>query len=96
MKPLFIPLYTEYFNEFESGVKDTEFRPYGSRYNERTCFIGREVTLSHGYGKKRRLRGVIVGFERSIEPTKTEAWLNCYGDKTGEAACIRVKLEGKQ
>lgn len=96
MKPLFLPLYTEHFNAFESGIKDTEFRMYGSRYNERTCFVGREVTLSHGFGKKRRLYGVIAAFERSAEPTKTEAWINCYGDKPGDAACIRVKLKIQQ
>lgn len=96
MKPLFLPLYTEHFNAFESGEKDTEFRLYGPRYNERTCFIGREVVLSHGYGKKRRLGGVIAAFERSAEPTKTDAWIGCYGDKTGDAACIRVKLKDKQ
>lgn len=92
MKHLFFPLFTEHFNAFESGIKDTEYRIYGKRYNECTCFIGRKVTLSHGYGKKRRLNGVIIGFERSAEPTKTAAWIGCYGDKAGDAACIRIRL----
>lgn len=91
MKPLFIPLKTAYFEAFEAGTKDTEFRPYGPRWNERTCAIERKVVLSHGYGKQRRLHGVVIGFERSAEPTKTEAWRDCYGDRGGDAACIRVR-----
>ena len=95
MKPLFIPLKAEFYEDFENGLKDTEFRPYGPRWNERTCFVGREVVLSYGYGKRRRMRGVIAAFELSAEPTKTGAWIKCYGDKKGDAACIRVRLEGK-
>ena len=68
MKALFLPLKTEFYNAFESGVKTTEFRPYGSRWNEKTCVIGRAVTLSHGYGKNKRIQGVIVGFEKSRDP----------------------------
>lgn len=92
MKPLFIPLKTEFFEAFANGSKDTEYRPYGPRWNERTCAIGRGVVLSHGYGKSRRLRGVIAGFKRSAEPTGTEAWVKCYGERGGHAACIRVEL----
>lgn len=92
MKPLFIPLKTEFFEAFEAGTKTHEFRPYGPRWNERTCSIGREVVLSHGYGKQRRRRGVIVGFERSAEPTKSDAWHKCYGDRKGDAACICIEL----
>lgn len=96
MKPLFIPLKTEFFEAFENGTKDTEYRLYGSRWNERTCLIGREVVLSHGYGKGRRLRGTVVGFEVSTAPTTTEAWLKCYGGNAEGtlAACIRVALMG--
>lgn len=92
-KPLFIPLKTEFFAAFASGEKTVEFRPYGARWNERTCAIGREVVLSCGYGKSNRLRGVIYGFERSAEPTKSEAWRKCYGDRfVGDAACIHIRL----
>ncbi len=96
IKPLFIPLKAEFYNGFEAGLKDTEFRPYGPRWNERTCSPGREVVLSYGYGKQRRIHGVIIQFERSAEPTKTEAWRKCYGDKKGDAACIRIKLDSGQ
>ncbi len=92
MKPLFIPLKTEFFEAFENGTKDTEYRMHGPRWNERTCAVGRAVTLSHGYGKKRRLKGVIVGFHAGFDPTLTEAWKTCYGDKPRRAACIKIKL----
>jgi len=92
MKPLFIPLKTEFYEVFASGVKDTEYRLYGPRWNERTCAIGRAVVLSHGYGVKRRMRGVIVGFTRSADATDSDAWRKCYGDKVGDAACIKIKV----
>ena len=92
MKPLFIPLKTEFFEAFERGEKTVEYRPYGPRWNERTCAVGREVVLSHGYGTRRRLRGVVAAFERSAIPTQLEAWRKCYGERAGDAACIGVTL----
>lgn len=53
IKPLFVPLKTEYFRAFETGAKRTEFRLYGARWNERTVVVGRQVVLSHGYSGKR-------------------------------------------
>lgn len=64
MKPLFIPLYREHFEAFAGGRKRHEFRRYGARWNERTCWIGRRVTLSCGYGKKHRIDAWIVSFTR--------------------------------
>jgi len=93
MKPLFIPLKTEFFTAFERGEKKTEFRPYGARWNERTCQVGRRVVLSHGYGKRRRLSGRVICFEVSAEPTKSAAWRACYGERAGLAACIHIELE---
>lgn len=92
-KPLFIPLKKPYFEAFEAGTKIKEFRPYGPRWNEQTCAIGRRVVLSLGYGKQRRLYGVVAGFERSAEPTNTDAWRECYGDRKVIAACIQVKIQ---
>jgi len=92
MKPLFIPLKTEYFEAFKAGLKTTEFRPYGARWNERTCPIGRQVVLSKGYGKRHRLYGVVVDFRRSRAITRAPVWREIYGDKFAEAACIRVAL----
>lgn len=62
-KPLFIPLKKEYFEEFEAGTKTKEYRVYGPRWNERTCTPRREVTLSCGYGKHRRLKGRVKSFD---------------------------------
>lgn len=62
--PLFIPLYTRFFEAFKRGTKKTEFRDYGPRWNERTCLSGRAVTLSKGYGKYERLSGRVVRFSR--------------------------------
>lgn len=62
-KPLFIPLKTEWFREFETGTKDTEYRAYGPRWNENTCRVGRPATISHGYSGK-RLSRVVAGFTK--------------------------------
>lgn len=73
-KPLFIPLYTQWYEEFANGTKTVEFRNYGPRWNEKTCRIGRKVTISKGYGKKNRLYGVVKGFKRVISgPTHAQA-----------------------
>lgn len=61
-KPLFIPLKAEYFYQFKRGEKHVEMRKYGPRWNEKTCKVGREVTLSLGYGKAHRMSGRIVSF----------------------------------
>lgn len=62
-KPLFIPLRTEWFQQFEAGTKNTEYRAYGPRWNERTCRTGRRAILSHGYGKRERLQRQVRGYE---------------------------------
>lgn len=70
MKPLFVPLKTEYFLAFQRGEKRTEYRPYGPRYNERTCFVGRKVILSHGYSGARiegRIRRVRIMAARRVQ-----------------------------
>jgi hypothetical protein len=94
MKPLFIPLKTIYFNKFADGTKTTELRAYGPRWNERTCIVGRAVTLSHGYGKHRRLQGVITAFQTAVVTATSidSEWRQVYGDRTGLVACICIKL----
>ncbi len=64
MKPLFIPLNTEYFEAFAAGEKTEELRAYGPRWNEGTCVVGRKVTLSKGYGKNNRMTGRIWKFKK--------------------------------
>lgn len=92
-KPLFIPLKAEFYDAFANGTKDVEYRVYGPRWNENTCYLGRAVTISYGYGKsKPRLHGYVSAFYTSSVPCKTEAWKTCYGDKAGVAACIQITL----
>lgn len=57
-KPLFIPLRTQWFNAFKSGEKTKEYRAFGPRWNERTCFLGRPTIVSHGYSGDRLYRKV--------------------------------------
>ncbi len=94
MKSLFIPLKTEFFEALKNRTKDTEYRVYGPRWNENTCKEGRPVTLSKGYGKKHRLQGVIVAFNRSIQPTMTAEWKACYPPRIPRqiAACIKIAV----
>lgn len=93
-RPLFIPLKREFFEAFERGEKTEEFRLYGARWNERTCRIGRRVTLSLGYGKARRLTGQIVTFVRDDSPLRLPGWFECYGILGAPAACIGIRLAG--
>ena len=48
MKPLFVPLATRWYEKFESGEKDTEYRQFGPRWNFKTCIVGRSAILSKG------------------------------------------------
>lgn len=96
MKPLFIPLKTKFFEAFENGTKDTEYRPYGPRWNGVTCAPGREVVLSKGYGKQTRLRGVVESFSVNTQPGTIDGWLECYGKTDAVvAACIKIRLTSR-
>lgn len=95
-KPLFIPLKAEYYYEFVAGWKDTEYRVYGPHWNESTCWLGRPVTISKGYGKQERRTGVVAEFRKSYEPCRTRAWIACYPDNPGPAACIRIELDPEE
>lgn len=83
MKPLFIPLKTEYFNAFKNGSKTYELR-FGSRWGEKHCPVGRQVTLSRGYGKHERLNGTITSYQlvqvRDLPQADIDACLDCYKD----------------
>ena len=95
---LFIVVTTEYYHKFLSGEKPgmEELRPYGDRWNENTCVIGRPVILCAGYEKKHRYAaGRIIGFRISHTETQRPEYKAIYGDKhTGKpAACIKIELE---
>lgn len=62
LKPLFIPLKSEYFRAFEDGSKTVEWRKIGRNFSERTLLIGRRVCLSNGYSGA-QLIGEIVHLE---------------------------------
>lgn len=91
---LFIPLKAQYYDAFAEGRKTDEFRLYGPRWNERTCHLGRPVTLSRGYGKKNRLYGHVAGFRASIAPEDlTPAFRECYPREVNpRVAVISIKL----
>lgn len=96
MKPLFIPLKTEYFDAFADGSKREELRRYGVRWNERTCAVGRDVVLSKGYGKKHRLAGKVYKFKRqhgtTFGSTYRSAIIDVFGTLDIEIACIAIEL----
>lgn len=93
MKPLFLPLKAEEFDAFAAGTKTQEFRLRGPRWNMETCLIGRRVVLSRGYGKHRRLTGVITGCHYDTLPAKLPGWLDTYGPGAGHATVIEIKLD---
>jgi hypothetical protein len=92
--PLFIPLKRKFFEAFASGSKREEYRLRGPRWTAETCRVGRRVTLSLGYGRAQRLHGVITGFSYHTIPSSIPGWTECYGKNTGDAACIRIRLDG--
>lgn len=89
-KPLFIPLKREFYEAFKAGVKVTEYRRFGPRWNAGTCWLGRPVVLSLGYGKKHRMTGRVEQFSTKVMDTPD--WIKCYG-KPDRAACIKIKLD---
>lgn len=66
LKPLFLPLKKEYFEAFENGSKLWEVRREGGSWQKKHLISGREIVLSCGYGKQRRLRWVIGNVCRAL------------------------------
>lgn len=91
-KPLFIPLKTAWFRQFEAGTKDIEYRAYGPRWNERTCRVGRKATVSHGYSGK-RMGKVVAAFEKLPAADAPEAARQIYPWATFIAA-IKLRDAG--
>ena len=96
MKPLFIPLKTEFFEAFSRGEKHSELRLYGARWNERTCPAGRPVVLSKGYGKAHRLNAVITLFLKrdacTFGSTYQESIVKIFGTLDKPIAEIRLRI----
>jgi len=72
--------------------KKFEYRTYGPRWNEKTCAIGRQVTLSLGYGKSRRLSGIVESFSTNKTPQLLPGWSACFGDSHFTAAVVGIRL----
>lgn len=100
MKALFIPLKREYFEAFLRGDKTEEYRKHGPRWNEGTCFIGRAVVLSLGYGKANRRMGTISNFYitrgSALQGYQRIALRSCYGTIDIDVACIGIKLDSTE
>ncbi|HRQ87335.1 MAG TPA: hypothetical protein PLA50_00950 [Bacteroidia bacterium] len=93
-RPLFIPLKREFFDAFERREKHEEYRRLGPCWNAETCRPGRAVTLSLGYGRRRRLSGRIASFHVEPRPAETlPGWSKCYGKAAGPAAVIGIELD---
>lgn len=96
---LFVPLKAEYFHDFATGLKTTEYRLYGPRWNERTCRPGRPVVLSLGYGKRNRLMGRVASFIADYRDCLDGATMRelsaLFPASTGHTkiACIGIELE---
>ena len=94
MKPLFIPLKTEYYESFKDGTKTKELRAYGPRWNHETCKEGRSVILSKGYGKQNRMKGRIWKFKKQhgslFGSTYKAAIKAVYGTLDIDIACISI------
>ena len=94
IKPLFLPLSTEYFEAFANGSKSEELRLYGKRWNEETCKPGREIVISKGYGKHARLKGLIWRFKRQngnlFGSRYKTAIEKVYGTLDVDIACISI------
>lgn len=91
MKPLFIPLKRQYYEEFVSGTKTVEYRKYGRGWNENTCSLGRPVVISLGYSKHRRSLGVITSFN-VISSSKVLDAREVYGIQKLDLAAIGINL----
>lgn len=89
MKPLFIPLKTEYFRQFQNGTKTVEYRLHGPRWHSGTCIPGRAVTLSHGYSGE-RIKAVVVSLS-IICNNITDIY-----PRGSELAAIRVRIQKKR
>lgn len=94
--PLFVPLRKEFYEAFLLGTKQMELRRYGPRWNERTCVVGRAVTLSQGYGRRHRHAARLVKFERrpwaDLNLVTQRTLQRLYGPGGFDVACLTLEL----
>ena len=89
---LFVPLMTEHYRRFDDGTKDTEYRPYGPRWNEATCRIGRPVVLSRGYSTPDRMRCTVAKFQVIDSADAPPAYHAIYGAKHAGKPVAAIKI----
>ena len=96
MKPLFIPLKRKYYERFINGQKSNEMRLDGKRWNDKTCFVGRPVVLSLGYGKYDRVKGIIRD-TYTIDDCFNSDFIELYGvGKTARIINIAVYINTRE
>lgn len=96
MSALFIPLKRKYYERFINGQKNHELRLDGPRWNKKTCFSGREVTLSLGYGKYDRVKGVIRD-TWTVENCDNIDFVELYGyGKTARVIAIGIYPDSRK
>ena len=92
LPPIFIPLKREFYDAFERREKRHEYRRESPRFNAQTCQPGRPVILSCGYGRQRRMEGIIKAYSESHTPQDLPGWIACYGTAPATAAIIEIEL----
>lgn len=97
MNNLFIPLKTEFYDAFVLGIKGSEYRPFGPRWNNDTCYPGRPVTISCGYGKAKRETGIIsdvaVFHWADLPPRIITILDNLYSDIPPDLHIIKITID---
>lgn len=82
-KPLLIPTTPADIQALLEGTRNKIFLLNGDRWNATTCFVGRPVFLSKGYGK-RGVNGVISSFEAlpvgALDPDSRKLVTDLFGE----------------
>lgn len=96
-RPLFIPLKTAYYNAFKQRFKTHEIRLASVRWNRKTCFVGRAVTLSKGYGTQDRMRGEVSSVDifpaYELPEDELRDFIDCYGEQHKESNVIYIGID---
>lgn len=94
MKPIFIPLKSEYYQAFLDGSKRIEYRRAGvGQFTLAKCTPGRDVTLSKGYGRRDRIRGTVVRSWIEHHEHPAGAIAACYGHQPIDIIAIEITVD---
>lgn len=93
---LFVPLTTEFYRAFASGIKTYELRGINHQFNERTVTKGKRVVLSRGYNTEDRLSGRVGDvrlFKSLSEAQNSDVWAKIIpGGKSEGKVCETLSL----